>query len=100
MNIQLFEDKLKKYVTILNQYDTGTEPLTISNERAYDFLKENVPLFDCPDKNLELTYYFRWWAFRKHIKTCPDGYVITEFLPDVCWAMDYNTCLLYTSRCV
>ena len=31
-------------------------------------------------------YYFRWWAFRKHIKKTPQGFVITEFLPDVPWA--------------
>lgn len=36
-------------------------------------------------------YYFRWWTFRKHIKQTPDGFVITEFLPDVSWAGKYNT---------
>lgn len=91
MDRKYFEEKLKTYITVLNSYDTGTEELLIDNEKAYDFLKENVPLFDCPDKNLELTYYFRWWAFRKHIKTSPEGYLITEFLPDVCWSLDYNT---------
>src|SRR5690606_30199547 len=37
------------------------------------------------------TYYFRWWTFRKHIRKIPDGFVITEFLPDVPWAGKYNT---------
>jgi len=31
-------------------------------------LRTNVPLFECPDKDFERTYYFRWWTYRKHIK--------------------------------
>ena len=41
----------------------------------------NVPLFDCPDKDIEEIYYFRWWTYRKHIKQTPDGFIVTEFLP-------------------
>ena len=40
---------------------------------------------------MEQTYYFRWWTYRKHIKNTPDGYVVTEFLPDVPWGGKYNT---------
>lgn len=43
------------------------------------------------DAELEKTYYFRWWTFRKHVKKTPAGYVITEFLPNVHWAGGYNT---------
>ncbi len=46
----------------------------------------NIPLFECPDKQIEETYYFRWWTYRKHIKKTDSGFVITEFLPDVPWA--------------
>ena len=53
--------------------------------------KDNIPLLDCPDKDIEETYYFRWWTFRKHIKQTPDGFVITEFLPTVGWAGKHNT---------
>ena len=58
---------------------------------AENFFTENVPVFRCSDKELELIYYFRWWTFYKHIKRTPEGYVITEFLPDVPWAGKYNT---------
>ncbi len=63
----------------------------IPNDKATEFLKSNVPLFECPDATIEQTYYFRWWTYRKHIKQTPDGFVVTEFLPAVTWAGKYNT---------
>lgn len=51
----------------------------------------NVPLLDVPDEALEEIYYFRWFAFQKHIRNTPAGYVITEFLDDVPWAGKYNS---------
>jgi hypothetical protein len=62
----------------------------IPNYKTADFMINNVPRFECPDKDLEEIYYFRWWTFRKHIKQTPDGYVISEFLPSVPWAGKYN----------
>jgi hypothetical protein len=56
-----------------------------------DFLKQQIPLLDCPDKTVEEIYYFRWWTYRKHIRQTPAGYVITEFPPDVRWAGKNNT---------
>ena len=63
----------------------------IPNGKAWDFLKENMPLFECPDEDFERTYYFRWWTYRKHIKLTPDGFVVTEFLPQVGWSGKHNT---------
>ena len=54
------------------------------------FSTENIPFFECPDKDIEEIYYFRWWTYRKHIKETPEGFIITEFLPDVSWAGKYN----------
>lgn len=28
---------------------------------------ENVPFFDCPDKDLRDIYYYRWWNLRKNL---------------------------------
>ena len=55
------------------------------------WFEQNVPLLDVPDKEIEETYYFRWYAFQKHIKLTPDGYVIDEFLDNVPWAGKFNT---------
>ncbi len=27
-------------------------------------MKRNIPLFTCPDREMEELYYYRWWAFR------------------------------------
>jgi hypothetical protein len=27
---------------------------------AWDFLKDKIPLLDCPDPDIQTTYYFRW----------------------------------------
>ena len=63
----------------------------IHDKSAWEWLQDNIPLFEASDKTLEEVYYFRWWTFRKHIEKTPDGFVVTEFLPPVPWAGKYNT---------
>ncbi len=82
--------KLADYVELFNENDEELYS-NIPNEKATEFLEDNIPYFHCPDKNIESTYYFRWWTYRKHVKQTPGGYVITEFLPDVPWSGKYNT---------
>jgi len=89
--IVLKADSFEHYVDAFNENDEELYVRHISNEKAWEFIKANIPLFECPDKDMERTYYFRWWTYRKHIKNTPDGFVITEFLPDVPWAGKYNT---------
>jgi hypothetical protein len=81
---------IKEYVNRFNELDNELDIQLIRNSEAADFLIGNIPRFECPDKQLEEIYYFRWWTFRKHIKQTPEGYIITEFLPDVPWAGKYN----------
>ncbi|MES2828090.1 MAG: glycosyl hydrolase family 65 protein [Bacteroidota bacterium] len=81
----------RHYIDGFNQGDNELYKNFISNKDSWTFLSQNIPLLDCPDKDLERTYYFRWWTYRKHIKKTPEGYVITEFLPDVPWSGKYNT---------
>ena len=50
-----------------------------------------VPSFECPDADINRTYEFRWRAFGRHCVKTPEGWVVTEFLPDVGWAGKYNT---------
>jgi hypothetical protein len=84
-------DRFRHYIDSFNQYDNELYVQHIPNAAAWEFLRANVPLLDCPDKELEEIYYFRWWTFRKAIKQTPDGFVITEFLPPVRWAGKHNT---------
>ena len=52
-------------------------------EREYSFLCDS-------DQDFEEIYYYRWWAFRKHLKQTPKGFVFTEFLKPVNHATEYN----------
>jgi len=87
----LNSDSFKHYVNTFIENDEELYIQHILNEKAWEFLKANIPLFECPDKDLERTYYFRWWTYRKHIKHTPDGFVVTEFLPKVGWSGKHNT---------
>ena len=84
--IVLKSETFKHYIDSFNANDQEFYPGYITNGAAWNFLKNNIPLFECPDKNIEEIYYFRWWTYRKHIKLTPDGFILTEFLPDVPWA--------------
>lgn len=87
----LSPDKLRDYVARFNAADDERHQQHVPNADAAEFLVANVPLFECPDDEIERTYYFRWWTYRKHIKQTPDGFVVTEFLPPVKWASQHNT---------
>ena len=81
---------LARYVEAFNAADEELYA-NIPNAKALAFLKANVPLLACPDKDIERTYHFRWWTYRKHVRKTPDGWVITEFLPKVPWSGKHNT---------
>ena len=82
--------QLKDYVKRFNASDYEVHKNTYSNEDAYAFLSANIPLFECPDEDIERTYYFRWWVYRKHIRKTEDGFVVTEFLPKVRHSSKHN----------
>lgn len=56
----------------------------------WNWFVANIPWLDIPDKEMERIYYFRWYAFQKHIVSTPDGYLISEFLDDVPWSGKLN----------
>lgn len=87
----LSSDKFSSYIENFNRNDNELYVQYIPNDSALAFLFKNIPLIDLPDKDIEETYYFRWWTYRKHIKKTNDGFVITEFLPEVPWSGKHNT---------
>lgn len=87
----LTANRLKSYVSYFNAVDTETVKNYITNDKAADWLSQNIPLFECPDTIIEKIYYYRWWAFRKHLKQTPDGFVFTEFITPVGHAGKHNT---------
>lgn len=84
-------ERFKHYVDHFNALDEELYVQHIPNSHAWEFLSGNIPWFECPDEDLERTYYFRWWTYRKHIKQTTDGIVVSEFLPNVPWAGKHNT---------
>lgn len=52
----------------------------VPNAESWDWLVANIPLFSCPDKEVEEIYFFRWWSMRKHLIKTPGGFAFTEFL--------------------
>ncbi|MCC6444641.1 MAG: hypothetical protein IT210_14435 [Armatimonadetes bacterium] len=84
-------ERFRPYVEGFNRNDRETVVNAIDNASAWEWMKANIPFFECPEKEIEEIYYFRWWTYRKHIRQTPDGFVVTEFLPDVPWAKKYNT---------
>ena len=84
---------LKNYVEEFNRTDDELYVNDIPNAKAYEWLEDRIPLFECPDKQLEKTYYFRWWTYRKHIMTTSGGQGVSEFMPHVPWVKNkYNIC--------
>jgi hypothetical protein len=82
---------LKNYVEQFNAVDEEEGVNAIHNKDAFEFLADNIPLFECPDEDFQRTYYYRWWTYRKHLRKTEDGWVVTEFYPDVSWARKHNT---------
>lgn len=85
------EKRIADYVAGFNSRDEETIRQYIDNAHAAAWMNGHVPYFECSDRTVEETYYFRWWVYRKHIKKTPEGFIITEFLPAVYWAGAYNS---------
>jgi hypothetical protein len=87
----LSTDNLRQYVSRFNTIDQEEAVKNyVPNDQSFEWLAKNIPLFDCPDLALREIYYYRWWAFRKHLKETPEGYIFTEFITKMNHAGKYN----------
>jgi len=82
---------LTHYIKKFNIEDHDTVANYVSNSKSLEWLSANIPLFDCPDPKLQEIYYYRWWAFRKHLKLTKSGFIFTEFIIPVNHAGIYNS---------
>jgi hypothetical protein len=89
--VVLKPDDYRHYVEKFNAADEEAVVNLIANAKAWDWMVQEIPFFDCPAGQFEEIYYFRWWSFRKHIKQTDDGLVLTEFITPVNHAGKYNT---------
>jgi len=74
--------RLQAAVRALNAADTSIEELSIPNSQATDFLRANIPWFECPDPEIERGYYTRWWTLRKHIRHTDSGPLVEHLPPE------------------
>ena len=86
----LHYDDFAHYAEHFNTMEDENIVTTIPNAESSEWMRENIPLFDCPQENFRELYYYRWWTLRKHIKRTPAGYGMTEFLVDRSYADRYN----------
>jgi len=83
-------DDFRHYVEYFNSMEDENIVQAIPNAQAAEWMERNIPLFECPQKNFEELFYYRWWTLRKHIKETPVGYGMTEFLVNRSYADKYN----------
>ena len=88
--VVLKADNFRHYVDYFNNMENENIAQAIPNAQSWDWLKVNIPLFECPQQNFEEMWYYRWWTLRKHLKQTPVGYVFTEFLVNRNYADKYN----------
>jgi hypothetical protein len=84
-------DSFAHYIEHFNSVEDENVTNFVSNAASWNWLQKEIPFFECPDREVEEMYYFRWWSFRKHLVQTPQGFVITEFLTPVKHAGIYNT---------
>ena len=47
----------RHFVDTFNKYDNELFANSIPNSKAWEWMSTNIPLFDCPDKEMEEIYY-------------------------------------------
>lgn len=57
-----------------------------------DWYKENIPFFECPDAEIQTTYFYRWDLLTKHLTygSPNSGYSFTEFIDRPFWSGAYG----------
>ncbi len=65
---------------------------TFWDNRDFDWYSANIPFFECPDKEIATTYYYRWDLVTKHLTygSPNSGYSFTEFIDRPFWSGAYG----------
>lgn len=65
---------------------------TFWDNRDWDWYREQIPFFECPDPEICTTYYYRWELLTKHLTygSANSGYSFTEFIDRPFWSGAYG----------
>ena len=60
--------------------------------KDFDWYQQNIPFFECSDREITTTYYYRWDLLTKHLTySSPNtGYTFTEFIDRPFWSGAYG----------
>ncbi len=63
------------------------------SNQDWEWYKENIPFLETPDKEIDLTYYYRWELATIHLVygSPQSGYATTEFIDRPWWSGSYGT---------
>jgi hypothetical protein len=62
------------------------------DNKDWEWYKANIPFFECPDADIQTTYYYRWELLTKHLTygSPNSGYTFTEFIDRPFWSGTYG----------
>jgi hypothetical protein len=65
---------------------------TFWDNRDADWFADHIPAFECPDADIQTTWYYRWELITKHLTygSPNTGYLFTEFLDRPFWSGAYG----------
>lgn len=65
---------------------------TFWDNRDWDWYEATIPMFECPDQDIQTTYYYRWELLTKHLTygSPNTGYTFTEFIDRPFWSGAYG----------
>lgn len=65
---------------------------TFWDNRDWDWYRASIPFFECPDADIQTTYYYRWELLTKHLTygSPQSGYTFTEFIDRPFWSGAYG----------
>ena len=68
------------------------EAETWLENRDWDWYKANIPFFECPDPDIQTTYYYRWELVTRHATygSPQSGWSFTEFTDRPFWSGAYG----------
>ena len=62
------------------------------DNRDFEWYSNNIPFFECSDRDITTTYYYRWDLLTKHLVygSPESGYCFTEFIDRPFWSGAYG----------
>ena len=87
-------DKKGECQNKISNFLSAKDPVSKHISQFNLWFEKNIPYFDCDDEQILQIYYFRWLTYRNNIREITadwNGYIISEFLPNVEWSGLYNS---------